>query len=72
MRERRGTVRLNNLVSFSRSREEAECFGDWILQTWVPRCKLLYVPGLLGSGSLRGEAEVLALGGDYEAQISYA
>ena len=72
LRERRGTVRLNNLVSFSRSREEAECFGDWILQTWVPRCKLLYVPGLLGSGSLRGEAEVLALGGDYEAQISYA
>jgi|SRR5450755_1786111 len=72
LRARRCTVRLNNLVSFSRSREEAECFGDWVLQAMVPRCKLLYVPGLLGSGSLRGEAEVLALGGDYDVEIRYA
>jgi NAD+--dinitrogen-reductase ADP-D-ribosyltransferase len=72
LRARRCTVRLNNLVSFSRSREEAECFGDWLLQAWVPRCKLLYVPGLLGPGSLRGEAEVLALGGDYDVEMRYA
>jgi len=36
LRERRCTVRLNNLVSFSRSREEAECFGDWVLRARVP------------------------------------
>jgi NAD+--dinitrogen-reductase ADP-D-ribosyltransferase len=71
LRTRHCTVRLNNLVSFSRSREEADCFGDWVMHARVPRCKLLVVPGLLVAGALRGEAEVLALGGDYEVDIRY-
>jgi NAD+--dinitrogen-reductase ADP-D-ribosyltransferase len=71
LRERRCTVRLNNLVSFSRSREEAGCFGDWLLHARVPLCKLLLVPGLLNTTSLHGEAEVLAIGGDYEVEASY-
>ncbi len=70
-RDRRCTVRLNNLVSFSQSREQAACFGDWILQADVPQSKLLLWPGLLNSASLRGEAEVLALGGDYQVLASY-
>jgi NAD+---dinitrogen-reductase ADP-D-ribosyltransferase len=71
LKERHCTVRLNNLVSFSRSREQAGCFGDWMLQAEVPQTKLLLWPGLLNAASLRGEAEVLALGGDYEVLASY-
>lgn len=71
LRERRCTLRLNNVVSFSRERDTADCFGDWVLQAQVPVVKLLLVPGLLDSGSLQGEAEVLALGGEYEVVASY-
>ena len=71
LRERRCTVRLNNLVSFSLTREDAGCFGDWLLQAQVPQHKLLLWPGLLDTASLRGEGEVLALGGDYEVEAAY-
>ncbi|MDZ5460995.1 NAD(+)--dinitrogen-reductase ADP-D-ribosyltransferase [Azohydromonas lata] len=71
LRERRCTMRLNNVVSFSLSRETAGCFGDWLLYAQVPRVKLLLVPGLLDTRSLQGESEVLALGGDYEVEASY-
>jgi NAD+--dinitrogen-reductase ADP-D-ribosyltransferase len=73
LRERRCTVRLNNLVSFSLTREHAECFGDWVLEARVPLVKLLLVPGLLGRRALlHGEAEVLAIGGDAEVEARYA
>jgi NAD+--dinitrogen-reductase ADP-D-ribosyltransferase len=72
LRARRCTVRLNNLVSFSLSRAQAGCFGDWVLEAWVPLAKLLFVPGLLATRSLEGEGEVLALGGDYEVEARYA
>ncbi|MBI5257455.1 MAG: NAD(+)--dinitrogen-reductase ADP-D-ribosyltransferase [Burkholderiales bacterium] len=72
LRERRCTLRLNNLVSFSRTAEGAGCFGDWVLHAQVPRCKLLLVPGLLNSVALHGEDEVLALGGDYRVEARYA
>lgn len=71
LRERHCTVRLNNLVSFSRSREEAECFGDWVFHARVPLAKLVFVPGLVNTQSLQGEGEVLALGGDYEVEARY-
>lgn len=71
LRSRRCTVRLNNLVSFSTTREQAGAFGDWLLCARVPLCKLLLVPGLLNTSSLRGEAEVLAIGGLYDVQASY-
>ncbi|WP_088279805.1 NAD(+)--dinitrogen-reductase ADP-D-ribosyltransferase [Ideonella sp. A 288] len=72
LRERHCTVRLNNLVSFSRTREQAGCFGDWVFEARVPMVKLLFVPGLVDSRALDGEAEVLAVGGDYEVGVSYA
>ena len=72
LRARRCTVRLNNLVSFSLDRDTAGCFGDWVMKARVPLCKLLLVPGLLTTRSLDGESEVLALGGDYEVEVSYA
>ncbi|MBI5717772.1 MAG: NAD(+) ADP-ribosyltransferase [Burkholderiales bacterium] len=72
LRERRCTVRLNNVVSFSRTREQAGCFGDWLLRAQVPLAKLLLWPGLLATALLDGESEVLAIGGDYEVEASYA
>jgi NAD+--dinitrogen-reductase ADP-D-ribosyltransferase len=71
LRERRCTVRLNNLVSFSLSQEEASCFGDWVLEVQVPLCKVLVFPELLPGHVLRGEQEVLALGGEYEVGAHY-
>ncbi len=71
LRERRCTLRLNNLVSFSTTRELACCFGDWVLQAQVPLCKLVLVPGLLDTASLQGEAEVLALGGVYDVEARF-
>lgn len=72
LRQRHCVLRLNSLVSFSRSREQAECFGDWVLQADVPLVKLLLVPGLIDTRSLDGESEVLALGGDYAVVVGYA
>jgi NAD+--dinitrogen-reductase ADP-D-ribosyltransferase len=71
LRERRGVVHLNNLVSFSLSREHAGRFGDWILATGVPLQKLVFFPGLLGRSLLAGEGEVIALGGQYEVDVAY-
>jgi NAD+--dinitrogen-reductase ADP-D-ribosyltransferase len=71
LRERRCVVRLNNLVSFSLSRDDAGCFGDWILEARVPRAKLVYVPGLVRGQVLQGEGKVLALGGDYDVEARH-
>ncbi|MDP2094686.1 MAG: NAD(+)--dinitrogen-reductase ADP-D-ribosyltransferase [Hydrogenophaga sp.] len=71
LRERRCRVRLNNIVSFSLSAEEASCFGDWVFELLVPRSKLLVFPGLLPGQVLQGEQEVIALGGDYDVVARY-
>jgi len=71
LRERRCTVNLNNLVSFTLDRETAGCFGDWIMRVQVPKTKFLLIPGLLNTNSLHGESEVLAIGGDYDVDVSY-
>jgi len=71
LRDRRCTINLNNLVSFTLDRETAGCFGDWILQVQVPKTKFLLIPGLLNTNSLHGESEVLAIGGDYDVEVSY-
>lgn len=65
-------VQLNNLVSFTTSRERADEFGDWILEVKVPVVKLLFFPGILKKPLLSGEGEVLALGGHYRVKVSYA
>ena len=72
LQDRRCTVRLNNMVSFSLSHEDAACFGDWVFEVQVPVCKVLVFPGLLPGQVLQGEQEVLALGGDYEVVARYA
>ena len=70
-RERHGVVRLNNLVSFSLVRDRAEEFGDWLLVTQLPCAKILFFPGLLDNRVLNGEGELLAIGGDFEVDVSY-
>jgi NAD+--dinitrogen-reductase ADP-D-ribosyltransferase len=72
LRQRECTVRLNNVVSFSLSPEQAGCFGDWVFEVRVPLCKVLVFPGLLPGHVLQGEQEVLALGGDYTLVARYA
>jgi len=71
LRERHCVLRLNNLVSFSLSRERAEEFGDWILEVDVPTTKLLFFQGLLPGSPLSGEGEALVIGGDYRARAAY-
>ena len=72
LQNRHCTVRLNNVVSFSQSQEDASCFGDWVLEVQVPLCKVIVFPELLPGQVLTGEQEVLALGGDYEVTARYA
>ena len=71
-RDRACVLRLNNIVSFSTSRERADEFGDWILEAHVPVVKILFFPGLLPGAPLAGEGEVLVIGGEYEVVARYA
>lgn len=72
LRDRECVLRLNNLVSFSLSRERADEFGDWILEVEVPTTKLLFFRGLLAGAPLAGEGEALVIGGDYRVRAAYA
>jgi NAD+--dinitrogen-reductase ADP-D-ribosyltransferase len=65
---RRRVVLLNNISSFTSSRERADEFGDQIISTQVPLAKLLFVPGLI-PGLLQGEQEHLVIGGLYEVAL---
>lgn len=68
---RRLVLRLNNLVSFTADRDIASWFGDYILETAVPLCKVLFFDDLLPKHALKGEGEVLAIGGDYLVAATY-
>jgi NAD+--dinitrogen-reductase ADP-D-ribosyltransferase len=61
----RRVLLLNNISSFSRERERAGEFGDYILEVAVPTAKVLFHCGLL-PGALQGEGEYLVVGGAYE------
>ncbi len=62
------TVLLNNLNSFTRNRERADEFGDYILEVEVPWQKILFYSNLL-PGMFKGEEEMLVIGGVYEVKI---
>jgi len=70
-RSGRCKVRLNNLVSFSASKERADEFGDWVLETEVPTVKLLFFPGLLRNHILDHESEFLVIGGNYKVRAHH-
>lgn len=63
-------VRLNNINSFTASRDIAGEFGDHILEARVPTVKILFFNDLLPRHALKSEAEYLVIGGDYRVAVS--
>jgi NAD+--dinitrogen-reductase ADP-D-ribosyltransferase len=64
-------IRLNNLNSFTRDFERAWEFGTQVLEVSVPIHKIFFDGSFLHSGILRGEEEVLVIGGEYEVTVRY-
>jgi NAD+---dinitrogen-reductase ADP-D-ribosyltransferase len=62
-------VLLNNLNSFTTERERADEFGDYLLSARVPLAKIFFCNRLL-PGMLKGEDEVVVIGGAYEVKIA--
>ena len=62
-------VLLNNVSSFSRSRERAGEFGDSILSVDVPLPKLAFFSQLL-PGMLKAEDEYVVIGGLYRVRLA--
>lgn len=69
--KRQVVLRLNNLVSFTSERDMASWFGDRILEADVPSVKILFFNALLPRHALKGEGELLVIGGDYLVTASY-
>jgi NAD+--dinitrogen-reductase ADP-D-ribosyltransferase len=63
------TVLLNNLNSFTCSRERACEFGDYILAVDIPLTKIFFHCGLM-PGVLQGEDEFLVVGGVVDVTLS--
>lgn len=62
-------ILMNNINSFTRNRERADEFGDYILEADIPWQKVLFYSNLL-PGLFSGEDEVLVIGGVYEVKIA--
>lgn len=65
----RHVILLNNLNSFTCSRERAGEFGDYILAVDIPLTKIFFYCGLL-PGVLQGEDEFLVVGGMADVSLS--
>lgn len=65
----RHVILLNNISSFTYSRERACEFGDYILAVNVPLAKIFFHCGLL-PGVLQGEDEFLVIGGVVDVTLS--
>ncbi|MBI2306929.1 MAG: NAD(+)--dinitrogen-reductase ADP-D-ribosyltransferase [Rhodocyclales bacterium] len=66
---RQQVILLNNLNSFTASRERAGEFGDYLLTADLPVHKVFFHCGLL-PGVLQGEDEFLVIGGVVEVTLS--
>lgn len=64
----RKVVLLNNLASFTTERARADEFGDVIIEVDVPLAKIAAFDQLLPV-SLKGESEVMVIGGVYEVKL---
>lgn len=62
-------VLLNNISSFTRNRERAGEFGDYIFEVEIPFSKVFFFHGLLPR-MFKGEDEYVVIGGLYEAAIT--
>ena len=65
----RHVILLNNLNSFTCSRERAGEFGDYIMTVEIPLSKIFFFCGLL-PGILQGEDEFLVIGGVADVTLS--
>jgi len=66
--QRRYRILLNNLSSFTASRERADELGDYILEAEIPLPKVFFFNRLLPR-MLKGEDELVVIGGVYEVAI---
>ena len=62
------TVLLNNINSFSSSRERADEFGDHVMEVEIPISKIAFYNALL-PGVLSGEDEYVVVGGVYDVRL---
>jgi NAD+--dinitrogen-reductase ADP-D-ribosyltransferase len=62
-------LRLNNLNSFTANFEQAWEFGSRVLKAQVPLVKIVFGTGLLPRALLKGEGELLVIGGEYEVEV---
>jgi len=62
-------LRLNNLNSFTTDFERAWEFGSRVIEAEVPLVKIFFRGDLLPSSLLKGEGEVLVIGGEYEVKV---
>ncbi|NOY13447.1 MAG: N-acyl homoserine lactonase [Deltaproteobacteria bacterium] len=65
----RHLIRLNNLVSFTSDFERAWEFGNRVLRAEVPLAKIVFRADLLPNALLKGEEEVLVIGGEYAVEV---
>ncbi|MBI9090944.1 MAG: NAD(+)--dinitrogen-reductase ADP-D-ribosyltransferase [Desulfobacterium sp.] len=63
---RKAVVRLNNLNSFTHDFERAWEFGTFVMEVKVPVSKIFFDGSFLHAGILKGEEEVLVIGGEYD------
>ncbi|MDT8421645.1 MAG: NAD(+)--dinitrogen-reductase ADP-D-ribosyltransferase [Desulfuromonadales bacterium] len=62
-------MRLNNLNSFTDDFERAWEFGSRVLQADVPLTKIFFMGGILPKSLLKGEAELMVIGGEFEIRV---
>ena len=63
-------MQLNNINSFSATRDKADAFGDVTIEVAVPLSKIFFYSGLL-PGIMHGEDEYIVIGGMYKIEICY-
>ena len=68
--KREAIVVLNAMNSFTRDPERASEFGDSVLEAKIPREKVFCTQDLL-PGRLKGENEVMVIGGAYRVRLCY-
>jgi NAD+--dinitrogen-reductase ADP-D-ribosyltransferase len=62
-------LRLNNLNSFTNDFERAWEFGNRVIKTKVPLTKIFFMAGLLPKALLRGEGELMIIGGEFDIRV---
>lgn len=67
--KRRCLLRLNNLNSFTSDFERAFEFGTKVLEASVPFSKVFFRADILPGSTLKGEEEVIVIGGDFDVAV---